>query len=118
MKHKIYTIISVKCINRSSKLQKSIVVVCDKLWGRSNLSYISRALMCHQNHLPVLHTKSEVLRWFEKPKLTGLLSHILQLANWLLTCHSTFFMASMTLAHQGGQHWYTISETGHRQDLL
>ena len=52
----------------------------------------------------------------EIPKLTGHLSHILQLANWLLTCHSTFLIISIAL--QWGHHWCTTSETGHRQDLL
>ena len=31
MRHQIYTVIFVQCINRSSKLQKIIVVACDEL---------------------------------------------------------------------------------------
>ena len=35
MKHQIYTLIFVQCINRNSKLPNSIVVSCDKFLGNS-----------------------------------------------------------------------------------
>ena len=35
MEHQIYTVIFVQCMNRSSKLWKSIVVACDELRGSS-----------------------------------------------------------------------------------
>ena len=80
---RFYTVIFGQCINRSSKLQKIIVVTCDELGELTNtyLAYIQVAT--YYSSVP----DQKFFIWFEKSKLTNHLSHILQMANQLLISH-------------------------------
>ena len=79
MKHQIYTVIFVKCINRNSKLQNHILVACDEC-GELTSTYDGAS---NNSTLMILFTS---IQYKIRSYLLGL-SNILKLANWLLISH-------------------------------